>query len=329
MKRLYTDIGYADEEYMIDNGHTFIFQVGARGTGKTYGILKYILERRLKFLYLRRTDTESKLAMSGSANPFKPIDPDIYIQRGKLIGVFRHNECDIGYCAALSTFHNVRGMDFSDVDIIYYDEFIPEKAARPMRDEYGTFLNVIETVNRNRELIGEPPVKVVCSANANTLDNPIFLGLEIVNKVATMMSKGIEIYDDPESELTVYMLMASPISEKKSHTALYKLTRGQQFQEMALYNRFDLDTSYIRPSKIKEYKPHVKVGEVCIYKHKNRKEYYVNSRKLGTFAKVYSTSEMDIIRFRLKCINVYDAYVAGRVYFEDALSLYLFEKFFS
>lgn len=329
MSKLYLSSGYADQEYMISAGNTFIFQVGARGTGKTYGALEYLLNHGIKFLYIRRTDTESKMVMSGLVNPFKALNTDVKVVRGKMLGTFMLHDYCIGYCAALSTFHNIRGMDFSDVEFIYFDEFIPEKAARPIKDEYKTLMNLYETVNRNRELQNMEPVKMLCSANSNTLDNPIFLGLEIVNKIAKMMNSGNEIYHDPDRMLTVYMLMKSPISEKKAQTALYKLTAGQEFQNMALKNMFDLDTTSIRPSKLIEYNPYAKCGELCVYKHKSRKEYYVNCAASGTFPRVYSTNDMDLVRFRTKHIIVFDAYIQNRVYFEDATSLYLFEKFYN
>ena len=332
MRQIYTEEGYADQERMIILGQTFIFQIGARGTGKTYGAMKYVIERKKRFLYLRRTKTESDLVKSGIANPFKVINRDLAIdvvpERGMYFFPFTLDKEIIGYGAALSTFSNVRGVDFSDVEIILYDEFIPEKTARPIKEEYMALTNMYETVNRNRELNGLEPVKLVCMANSNKLDNPIFLGLEIVNQVAKMMEKKIQIYNDFSKDLTVYMLSDSPISERKKNTALYKLTAGSDFQKMALENMFDLDNDNIRPSKIREYVPAVRIGELCIYKHKHRKEYYVNCTKTGTFNHEYSTSDIDRERFMRKHISILDMYIHDRVFFEDAVSLFLFEKFY-
>lgn len=332
MRQIYTAEGYADQERMIILGQTFIFQIGARGTGKTYGAMKYVIERKKRFLYLRRTKTESDLVKTGIANPFKVINRDLDIEvkpnKGQYFFPFMLDNEIIGYGAALSTFSNVRGVDFSDVEIILYDEFIPEKSARPIKEEFSALMNMYETVNRNRELKGQPAVKLVCMANSNKLDNPIFLGLEIVNRIAHMMEKKIEVYNDFSKELTVYMLMKSPISDAKRKTALYKLTAGNEFQEMALNNMFDLDNDAIRPSKIREYIPSVKVGELCIYRHKSRKEYYVSCVVNGTFQKVYSTSDIDLQRFLHNHINIFDMYIHNKVFFEDAVSVFLFEKFF-
>ena len=330
--RLYDSNGYADQFEMINKGNTFIFEVGARGTGKTYGSMLYILNTGVKFLYLRRTKTEADLVKSDITNPFKVINmdlgTDVKAGRGQYVFPFIKEGSVIGYGAALSTFYNVRGVDFSDVEIIIYDEFIPENSARPIKNEFDALMNVIETVNRNRELTGKKPVKLVCMANSNKLDNPIFLGLEIVNKAAKMAEKNQEIYSDNNRELTVYMLMNSPVSRKKAQTALYKLTAGNDFQRMALLNQFDMFTDNIRPSKLTEYRPVVQIGELFIYKHKNRKEYYVCCTKNGTFAKHYTTADIDVERFRNHYIYLYDSYIRNDVWFEDPVSVFLFEHYF-
>ena len=76
-----------------------------------------------------------------------------------------------GYAGALSTFSNIRGADFSDVKIIIYDEFIPEKTNRcSIRNEWDALLNLIETVNRNRELEGEESVKIILLSNATNIE---------------------------------------------------------------------------------------------------------------------------------------------------------------
>ena len=330
--KLYLENGYAAQYSIIEQGNTFIFEVGARGTGKTYGAMDYLITWNKRFIYLRRTQNEADLVKSDLLNPFKALNMDkgydVKPGRGKNIFPFLKDKEVIGYGAGLSTFANIRGVDFSDVDIIFYDEFIPEKQARPIKEEYDALMNMYETVNRNRELQGKKPVKLVCCANSNRLDNPIFLGLQIVNKAAKMMEKGTEEFHDKSKDLTLIMFMRSPISDQKKETALYKLTAGSDFQRMAIYNQFDYDNENIRPSKIREYTPSVRIGELCIYKHKHRREYYVNCKQFGTFPKTYTTSDMDRKRFFQQQIHLWDAYIMNHVFFEDAVSVYLFEKYF-
>jgi hypothetical protein len=125
------------------------------------------------------------------------------------------------------------------------------------------------------------------------------------------------------------MFMHSPISGEKAQTALYKLTAGSSFQDMALRNMFSLDQRYIRPAPAKEYKPIVKFAELVIYRHKSRPEYYCNCHASGSIPAVYTSSDTDKERFIKRYNLLYIAYLGGRVYFETVTSQVLFEKIFS
>ena len=338
---LYLESGYINQEKILSSSDHFVFEIGPRGTGKSYGILKYILEHKINFMILRRTKTAADIISTEVTNPFKALmlqDPHLQIHPesiAKNLSAFTvpgETEDDppdrIGYLAALSTFATIRGVDLSDVDLIFYDEFIPEKHQRPIKDEYAALMNVYETVNRNRELQGREPVKMICAANSNDIANPIFIGLEIVDRIARMMKKGIELYRDPEKSLAVYMFMKSPISEKKAQTSLYKLTAGNDFQNMALRNMFDLDTRYIRSRNLREYKPIVKIGELIIYEHKSRSEFYCRCGTSGTVPHVFSTTDIDRKRFVKTYNYLFLRYLSGYMIFETSISQVLFENLF-
>ena len=338
---LYTESGYIDQTKILNRFEDFIFEIGPRGTGKSYGILKYILDHKLKFILLRRTQTEADLISSEVTNPFKALmrdDDQLQISAGsvnKNMGAFydlsggEEKGPPIGYICGLSTFANIRGMDFSDVELIFYDEFIPEKRSRPIKDEFNALLNMYETVNRNRELQGRIPAKLVCAANSNDIANPIFLGLGIVNRIAKMMNKGIQEYRDPDRSLAVYMFMSSPISVQKEDTALYKLARGTEYVNMALRNIFDIDSNSVSSRNLKEFKPVCSVGELVIYKHKSRTEYYAACKEFGTVPEIFSTSDKDRKRFTQKYHNLYMRYLAGAMLFEDETAMVIFEKIFA
>ena len=46
--KIYDSNGWVNWEYITGMQRAFTMVVGARGTGKTYGILKYIVENRKK-----------------------------------------------------------------------------------------------------------------------------------------------------------------------------------------------------------------------------------------------------------------------------------------
>ena len=48
--KLYQSNGYANMEDIIESPTPFILCIGGRGTGKTYGSIKYLLENKYDFL---------------------------------------------------------------------------------------------------------------------------------------------------------------------------------------------------------------------------------------------------------------------------------------
>ena len=180
----------------------FIFIVGGRGSGKTYGAIQYALKEHRTFFFMRRTQTQIDLIKNDSFSPFKAVDESIIVSsiNKNLTGVYRGSQnsdgtwspagSPKGYMCALSTISNIRGFDASSVDLIIFDEFIGEAHERPIKNEGQAFLNAYETINRNRELNGQEPVKVLALANSNSLANPIFVELQLVTPVEKMLRSG-------------------------------------------------------------------------------------------------------------------------------------------
>lgn len=339
--KLYLENGYLDVDSILKpDNFPFTFIIGARGVGKTYGVLEYIYANSLTSIILRRTQVQADLLSNKAFQPYKQLNADKGWNIGvdsvakNVTGLYNMDDegkktgSPFGYICALSTFSNLRGFDASDIRLIFYDEFIPESNAKPIRMEYETLLNMYETVNRNRELNGLPPVKLVCCANSNTIDNPYFIGLGIVNKIASLQSKGKSVYMDVKRGLLVINLAYSPISKAKSDTALYRLSGEGNFSDMALGNIYSgVDYAYIKHCPIVEYIPRYTIGEITIYKHKSKNEFYVSTHKAGS-PSTYTSSTDDIERFRQANKLVLGmAYYYGTIFFEDAISQVLFRKY--
>ena len=186
----------------------------------------------------------------------------------------------IGYTLALSTVSNLRGFDMSDCELLIYDEFIPEKHERPLKNEAQALFNAYETINRNRELVGEKPLKVLCLANANTITNPIFEALNIIDKVYTMENNNQVVSINEPRGFAVVLLSDSPISKLKQDTALYRLTSGSEFESMAIGNSYNVDFNRARVNLV-EYVPIFTVNGITIYQHKNKMELYATRHKSG------------------------------------------------
>ena len=64
MAKVYDNNGWVNWDYLINQGSAFTMVVGARGVGKTYGLMKYCLDQGRKFIYLRRLKSQLILSKS-------------------------------------------------------------------------------------------------------------------------------------------------------------------------------------------------------------------------------------------------------------------------
>lgn len=342
--KLYDSNGYVNIPEVLKHEAIFIFIYGGRGTGKTYGALKEMIEGKHHFIYMRRLAAQTDIVKKESMQPYKTLNDDMgwsiqpfpinkYIsafyesdinEDGKVIPVGEQH----GLLTSLSTFSNLRGVDGHDIDTIILDEFIPELNERPIKGEADALFNAYETINRNRELKGEDPVKLLCLANSNRIDNPLFMELKLVRKAEKIRQEGKEYLYDSKRKMLLIDLYKSQISEAKSDTALYQLTKGTEFYEMAIRNSFiNEERGRIETRPIKEYRPVVSIGEITIYKHKSRREYYVTTFRSGS-PDSYTTGEKDRERFRKKYLFLWQCYMRREVVFEEYMSEILFDKYF-
>ena len=333
---LYTKQGYPDIDSWISTEIPFIFCAGGRGTGKTVSSLLWCYEHNKKFMFLRNSQTQVERLLNPAYNVFNKINAlkgiNVTIGKEGKSGIF-YDETDpenirpIGYLAALSTFSNFRGGGLGDdIDIIVYDEFIPEPQERIVKRSAEVFFNCYETISRNREIEQRKPIPVLFLANSNKLDNPIFIELGLVRQAEKMIKNHQDYSINRERGYMIVFLNNSPISQAKQNTALYKLV-GQQsaFFHMSISNSFNLsDTHLIQSCKLTEYKPVVNVGEITVYQHKSNGTYYVSGHMMKTKIS-FTSSAPDLERFRVKYSWLLARYLQELVYFEDYMSLALFD----
>jgi hypothetical protein len=180
-----------------DKLRPFTFIVGGRGIGKTYdSIDRAITDYKRKFIYLRNTREQLQESCGAFGNPFKKWATDhgrdimMELERKHAVvnewtGSGDNIEKEIiGFGANLSTFSNLRGVDLSDCEFGIFDEFIENKTL--MFDQFDAFNHMYETVNRNRELEGRDPFKVVLLSNAQRLGNPILRGFNLIPIIEAM-----------------------------------------------------------------------------------------------------------------------------------------------
>lgn len=333
--KLYTDEGWLNIPEIIKIGTPFIFIVGARGIGKTYGAIDYVLEEDIRFMFTRRTQKQADLISIPEMSPLKSpcMDRGINYTVKKIAkdcsGIFTDEEEPhiLGYTTALSTISGLRGFDASDVKIWIFDEFIPERHERAIKCEGEAFLNAYETINRNRELKGEPPLLCLCLSNANDVGNPIFTGLGLSDVAMKMQRKHQGVYINKERGITIILPQNSPISEQKKQTALYKATTGNsKFTDMAVNNAFEQEMC-VGNRNIRDYKPIVRCGIMNFYQHKSSPEIYCSYHKSGS-CETYDSDMTSVLQFKANNKWLLMALVKNEIVFESIELKREFERIF-
>lgn len=312
---LYLKNGYLDYNFITRQGMPFNLITGGRGTGKTFGALEYAIRHNIHFMLMRRTLSQMEMISNPDFSPFNALNREFAwhyttVKNTKYTGAVYNAvpEDDgkltpagapIGYTCALSTIQNIRGFDGSDIDWLIYDEFIPERHAKPIRAEGEAFLNAYETINRNRELQGRSPLVVMALSNSNDLDNAIYRTLDLVGKAEKMQRNAQEYSVMADRGVLMANLFDSPISEQKQETAIYRLTRNTSYADMALKNSYsEIDETRIgQKINLSAYVPMLGVGDLTVYVHKSNGRVYVSTHRRGTVT-IYGTTDTELTRLR-------------------------------
>ena len=226
--------GYPNIGWMLDQHQLVTLIVGGRSTGKTVSTIKEFVERRKKFIFMRRTQSEL-IAIAGSPelSPLPPVNrlcgTNMIFKRSSkytfdILNCPDPDSLDgavhVGLAFALTDVAHIRGFDATPYDYMLYDEFIPEPHVRTLRDEAGAFLSAIDTIVRNREVEGTGDFQVICAANSNRLANPLFIGLDIVAKADEMASRGQFYSILSNRSILLVSLMQSSIASARKQTQI-------------------------------------------------------------------------------------------------------------
>ena len=333
------------------SGCAFCFFIGGRGIGKTFSTLLHHREEYLggntgRIIYMRISGAELDGASTPDDNPYKKINHkcgcDVEFLPAKKAKGYRIcdlvrdpetgqivKETQIGVGRSLASFHNLRGVDFYDYDLIYFDEFIPRQGVRrtpeiKMAGEF--FAEAYETINRNRELEGEPPVKCIFTANAFALDSSILIYFDLIRVVQHMQQTGQKRFTDRERSIYIELCEAPEVTEAKSETVLYKMLRkNKEFIDVTLSNKFvDRALSVIAQVPINEYVPIVQYEDITIFKHKATGELYAAGAVDRASQKYYNDTKQKFLRRYYTFLKV--AMAENVIKFDSADTYYKLER---
>lgn len=296
-----------------------IDSIGGRSTGKTYSALKYCYQNNIKFVFMKRTQDDvdllcagtgrigSKMAQYGADfSPFVPLNRDLgcnvkafSIRKG--IGAFWPCDDDnepigepIGYIFSLNGVSKIKGFNLDDVGLLIMDEYIPGITDRPSRKEGEALMQAYDTVSRDREERGEPPLKLVLLANATKVNCPINEELALTDDIADMNLKDVELRYIEERGILIHRLKNNEQAELRKNRAIYKAMAGTKWAEESLGNKFAHDDfSCIGTINLKGFQP------ICYLRERNKMYYiYYNPDKDMYF--------MTSTQFNHKNIDFYD-----------------------
>lgn len=268
--------------------------IGGRGIGKTYSMLNGCRVNHKPIIYMRTSDETIKQVCTPAGNPYKAINInelcDVQIKNGssRTIISYTHDEDDhekivdseiLGYCYSLNTFYKMRGSEFPEVKFLYYDEFLEQERSFNKRISPSSFFQAIETIQRNRELEGGEPIRVVLTANSFSLDSDVLRYLNLVDVIRQMYNTNNKYWYDKERSIQIKILENKQVSEAKTQTALYRLTKGTSFYDLAINNDFINDVfSDIKKINYNEFYPLCRFEKITFYKHKSRDIIFASNR---------------------------------------------------
>lgn len=329
---------YADDKYPVQ------FFVGGRGDGKTYGALDgarlNYLESGNKFIFSRLTIKEQKQitakASNAAGNPFKKINN----KEGCNIAILGHGDDLVssivdfelddknrliptgrqyGYACSLVDVCDIRGQDYDDCTDWIIDEFIPEKHKRIPKGLGDALLNGFETLNRDREDEGRPPLRVWLLANANDIYNPIFKELGLVSICEKMRREGIKDKYIKNRRIAIHLLEDSEeLQEARSKRAITAIAAGTKFADMAFNNDFAYnDFSNVAYRKVVGFIPIATLDDITIYNKKGASNLYL-SYTPAKCPKFNGERENELILFKKKYgQRLYNCFVNNRITFES------------
>lgn len=187
---------------------------------------------------------------------------------------FKCDEQTCGYALKLSTAQDLKSSNFNKVKTIIFDEFIIEEGQKKyyLKNEVFTFLNLIETIARLRD------VRVFLLANAVTITNPYFLYFDL------SLPYNNDIKTFKNGLILVQYMQNNEYREVKKKSRFGQLVEGTDFADYSINNKFIQDNNNF----IEKKQGTAKYSFAFIYK----------SQKFGVwtdfkFGKIYISNDYD------------------------------------
>lgn len=267
---------------------TYMFVVGQRGLGKTYGAKKKAIRDGInkgdQFIYLRRYKTELVTSRNTFFADVKNEFPNVDFRTNGNLAQYAPIESrdekkrewtTIGYFIALSTSQNQKSVAFPNVKTIIFDEFIIEKGTmRYLPSESTVFNNFFSTVDRYKD-----KTKVFFLANSVSIMNPYFIDYEI------RPDEESEFVTKAEGFIVAHFPNAEGFTAEVFQTKFGKFIQGTEYAEYAVANEFSDNHNAmlgLKDSKARYmFSLETKRGTFSVWVDLIANEYYIQSKPVG------------------------------------------------
>lgn len=303
---IYADNGYLSYKGIKDIGQKYIYIIGGRGIGKSHLVCDIINDNNKPILYVRRSNVDlsnsfSKMSDFGKDDWF---GKDVCYEYSEKKGVgmaFLDKDHQVArkpfaIGVSLSTFNNKTGIDFTQFNDVVFDEFIPQRGARPIKHEFAAYKNIMEAVYRNRDHMER--ITAWFFGNSNAIMSNILIGYRLIPECYKMVKNKIEVMQIIRCAATIIMPFASPISKEKNENDFYKYLPKSR-KRMEIYNEFaDMEDDRVRHQNLKEYIHDMRTPLFSVWQHKAEFKFYITKPMKAHCDDVFDNNQSSLERWQ-------------------------------
>jgi hypothetical protein len=245
----------------------------------------------------------------------------------------------LSYVLSFNKVLTYKGNDFTDVELLVFDEFIPQIGERIKKAEGELLLDLYQTVSRDRLKKGRNPLKLILFANAEQISVPVTQELEIIDDMADLDASGqTHLYIEDRDILLHHITDEEVPVQECEKVGIWKGMKGTAWFDKSFGGRFvHNDFSNVMPKRIKRSKPILEVQYKThfyyIYLNEEKAFYYMTSTPAKARESYNLNRENEQKRFYYEyLIDLHDACINERFKFEK-YSMYdliiNYKKFFN
>lgn len=247
---------YWDIRKTLSYNCLFNFIISLRGGGKTYGTLKYCVDKHIKekkqgrlwqFVYVRRQENElKKLTISRGGRLFNDIRKEFpsHILKAESNVLYCDGE-ECGYAIQLSNAFTQKSDPHPNVQMIIFDEFIAVKQSSYLNDEVTKFLELYESIARPGT--DHPVVRVFFLGNAVTQMNPYFDYFRLERPYAGEFKRF-----GSTNDILVQNVDVPELQEDKHRSRFGQLIQGTEYASYSIDNEWLEDNTDFIQKKTKD-----------------------------------------------------------------------------